>query len=126
LRHQQTRAVRAAAQQQQQQQPIAAAPQQQQQPGAAAAAPQQQSDDPAEQGQQQHTSSWYKSHFDLNLYHYLPWWLQPAPIIVSGLVFFAAALVRPAGRLGISSRPPAACTRARWRTKNTRCSFATQ
>ncbi|KIY94600.1 hypothetical protein MNEG_13363 [Monoraphidium neglectum] len=29
----------------------------------------------------------------MNLFHYLPWWLQPAPILVSGLLFFAAALL---------------------------------
>lgn len=40
-----------------------------------------------------HSTSWYTAHWDLSLWSYLPWWLQPAPILGSGLLFFVLALV---------------------------------
>ncbi|GBF97455.1 hypothetical protein Rsub_10378 [Raphidocelis subcapitata] len=46
-----------------------------------------------QQPPEQHSSSWYKSNWDMNLFHYAPWWLQPVPILLSGAAFFAAALL---------------------------------
>ena len=50
------------------------------QASAPAVQPQQQLEEYKKQQQQQafeqqqpHSSSWYKSHFDMNLWHYLPW-----------------------------------------------------
>lgn len=32
-------------------------------------------------------------HYDMNFWHYQPWWLQPPAIVLAGLAFMIAALV---------------------------------
>lgn len=45
------------------------------------------------QEQPRHSTSWYRSHYDLDWYHYVPWWLKPGPVLLAGALFFVAALI---------------------------------
>jgi hypothetical protein len=111
----------------------AAAPRPARQAAAAAAAPQQQLERQQAPGSAPaasvHSSSWYKSHFDMNLFHYLPWCARSAPRASQSWAFAPTqalcGLARPScrpqpTRASLDALPPPppprrACTpRRRW------------
>jgi len=62
--------------------------QQQVQPGSSSdSSPQQPNSQQLVHGSQQ------TEHYDMNFWHYQPWWMQPPAVILAGVAFMTAALV---------------------------------